>query len=210
MKKAKYIFFIVLYAIFFSGCKYTNTVKTVCIEKIDTSGIYFSYEHLGKEFNGTMPLEITHDDFTSADSLKITINKNNPEKFKFVSVVYRVWDTQDELISITGDENKDVYSFSYVDKKPLFFGAYDEYENDSLLSEFFIKNSVQSDEMSLVGVYLLIDKNGDATFKKAVTQNVDELQVIKELINKLPKFTAPIHKGDSVAVSYLIEVPIYK
>lgn len=211
MKKVVCFSFIILSAIFFSGCNYTNTVKTVSIEKIDTSGIYFSYEYLGKEFEGTLPLEITHEDFTSADSLKIRINKNHPEEFKFISVVHRVWNTQDEIVSIGNDENnEDVYSFNQLDKKPLFLGASNEYENDSLLLDFFVQHSNQSDEMELVGVYVLIDKYGDATFKKAFTQNEDDLQVIKTLIDKLPKFTTPIYDGDSVTVSYLIEIPIYK
>ncbi len=211
MKEIVYFPFIVLSVIFFSGCNYTNTVKTVSIEKIDTSGIYFSYEYLGKEFDGILPLEITHEDFTSADSLKIRINKNYPEEFKFVSVVHRVWNTQDEIVSIRNDENKeDVYSFNQLDKKPLFLGASNEYENDSLLLDFFVQHSIQSDKMELVGVYILIDKYGNATFKKAFTKNEDDLQTIRTLIDKLPKFTTPIYDGDSVAVSYLIEIPIYK
>lgn len=211
MTEVGYFFFIVLCAIYFSCCNHTSTIKTVSIEKIDTSGIYFSYEYLGKEFNGKLPLEITYEDFTSSDSLKIRINKSHPEEFKYVSVVHRVWNTQDEFVSIENDENnEDVYSFNQLDKKPLFLGASNEYENDSLLLNFFVQHSIQSDKMELVGVYILIDKHGNATYKKAFTKNEDDLQVIKTLIDKLPKFTTPIYNGDSVTVSYLIEIPIYK
>jgi len=210
MKRISKLLLTISYVVFVFSCDFTNRVQTVSIERIDTSGIYFSYEYLGEDFSGEFPLEITHDDFTSSDSLRIKINKNYPEKFKFVSVVHRVWSAQDEFVSIGNITDKDVYGYNQIDKKPLFFGAKDEYENDSLLLDFFIKNSTLSDEMKLVGSYILIDKNGNATLKKAMTQNEDEQQTIKLLVSKLPMFSPPVHNGDSVTVNYLIEIPIYK
>ena len=62
-----------------------------------------------------------------------------PENFEFVSVVERVWRTEEAIVYI-GDnsENQNFLSYHDIDKKPLFAGANNEYENDSLIFDFLI------------------------------------------------------------------------
>ena len=196
--------------VFFASCTQKYSTKTVAIQKIDTSGIYFSYDYQDKIYNGHFDLEEIEGDFTSTDSLKLKIEKKQPDNFVFIRVVKRIWKTEDAIVSINNNnENFSVYSFHSIDKKPLFPGANNEYENDSLLFDFFKKHSTPSNDFKKIGVYILIDKSGKAKYKEAITKNSEEIQLAKTLVDKLPKFSTPFNNRDSVTVSYLIEIPVY-
>lgn len=196
--------------VIFSSCTQKYSTKTVAIQKIDTSEIYFSYDYQNKIYNGHFDLEEIEGDFTSSDSLKLKIEKKQPDKFVFISVVERIWKTENAIVNInTKDENSPVYSFHSVDQKPLFPGANNEYENDSLLFEFFRKHSTPSNDFKKIGVYILINESGKATYKEAMTKNNEEIQLAKILIGKLPNFSTPFNNGNRVTVSYLVEIPVY-
>ena len=55
----------------------------------------------------------------------------------------------------------------------------------------------------------MINGEGKPSIENITSQNEDEIKIIQSLIHKLPNFTAPYHKGDTVSVSYLIEVPLF-
>ena len=149
--------------------------------------------------------------FSTSDSLKIKIEKNQPDKFEFISVIERVWVTEESIVSLTeSNENQIIYGYHDVDQKPLFPDAKNEYENDSLIFDYYKKQENQSIDFKIIGVYILINETGEVTLKNAMTENKEELRLIKKQISKLPNFTPPIYKGDSVSVSYLIEIPISK
>ena len=210
MKGKIAIILLITMTVIFSSCIQKYSTKTVTIEKIDTSGIYFSYDYQDKIYNGHFDLEEIEGDFTSSDSLKLKIEKKQPDKFVFISVVKRIWKTENAIVSINkSDENSSIYSFHSVDQKPLFPGANNEYENDSLLFDFFRKHSTPSNDFKKIGVYILIDKSGKATYKEAMTKNNEEIQLAKTIVDKLPKFSTPFDNGDSVTVSYLVEIPVY-
>lgn len=148
MKGKIAIILLITMTVIFSSCIQKYSTKTVAIEKIDTSGIYFSYDYQDKIYNGHFDLEEIEGDFTSSDSLKLKIEKKQPDKFVFISVVKRIWKTENAIVSINkSDENSSVYSFHSVDQKPLFPGANNEYENDSLLFDFFKKHSTPSNDL---------------------------------------------------------------
>lgn len=202
-----FISFIVL----FTNCNSKYSTKVVAINRIDTSGIYFSYDYLDKTYLGHFDLFDIEEDFSTSDSLKISIEKNQPDKFEYISIVKRIWKTEEVVVSLEKNTgNKAVYSYHDVDKKPLFAGANNEYENDSLIFEFFKRHSNPSNDFKKIGVYILINESGEVTLKNAFTKDKEEVQLIKKLIEKLPIFTPPINEGDSVTVSYLIEIPIFK
>lgn len=206
---------IVLVALFFGvligGCNYTNTINTVVINLIDTSGIYFCYEYLGVKYDGNFPLDISDKDFSTGDSLRIKINKEYPDKYEFISVTYstskKIETTSVDICKSNSEEP--VFGFHRIDKKPLFQGASDEYENDSVLMDFFRRNSNITGKEKKVGVHILIGRDGTVLYEKASTENNQELKTIRELVDKMPKFTSPMNNGDSVKVNYLIEVPVY-
>ena len=195
-----------------NSCKTDEITKVVDIDRIDTTGVYFSYKYLDEVYNGSFSLDISVEDFTSADRLKIIFNKDTPGNYKFISVVYRKWKKEDvsvDIKNISGSKET-IYSLRSLDQKPLFKGANDEYDNDSLLFVFFVKQSKVTENIKLIGVYILIDKLGNPDLNMAYTDNKNELNHIRSMIGKLPKFTPPIKDGDSVSTTFLIEVPIYK
>ena len=201
---------LIIITVILSNCTKKHSTKIVAVDRIDTSGIYFSYNFQNKNFAGHFDLEEIKEDFSTSDSLKIKIEKNQPENFEFISVIERIWKTEEAIVSITGDaRNQNVYGYHSVDQKPLFSGADNEYENDSLIFDFVKKHSNPTNEFKKVGVYILINETGEVTLDKAITKNNEEIQLIKKLIKKLPKFSPPINDGDSVTVSFLIEIPIY-
>lgn len=192
-----------------SNCKQNYNIETVSINKIDTSGIHFTYDHLGEKFKATLPLDVTTENVYSTDSLRIKIDKNNPSRFEFVSIVKRKWH-KEEIFITKKNNGKPVKAFNMIDEKPLFNGAKNEFENDSILYEYFRLNSKNNGSLKLVGVYILINGTGKASLEEAMTKDEAEIKHIKRLIDDLPSFTAPVHKGDTVTVSYLIEVPVFR
>ncbi len=210
--RQKYTLIVLLTLIvIFSNCNDKHLIQVVAIDRIDTSGIYISYDYLENNYSGHFDLYDIEEDFCTSDSLKIRIEINQPDKFEFVSVIERVWETEESIVSLKeGNENQVIYGYHNVDKKPLFEGANNEYENDSLIFVFFKRQSIQSNDFKKIGVYILINETGEVTLENAMTKNEEEIRLIKNLIDKLPSFTPPIYKGDSVVVSYLIEIPMYR
>lgn len=201
---------LIIISVIFSSCTQKYSTNTVAIQKIDTSGIYFSYDYQNKVYSGHFDLEEIKGDFTSADSLKLKIEKKQPENFEYISVVERKWQIEEAIVSISeNSREKDVYGYHHIEKKPLFPGADNEYDNDSLIFDFAKKHSIVSNAFKKVGVYIFINEAGEVSLNKAMTKNNEEIQIIEKLIDKLPNFSPPINNGDSVTVSLLIEIPIY-
>lgn len=208
MINLKYIFYFFGVTILLSNCNNNLTSRVADITSIDTSGIHFTYSHNDSVYNGHFSLDITEEDFSYMDDLEININKHNPSEYHFVSVIKKKWETEEENVVISTDNKESYYSYHDVDSKPIFETANDEFDNDSAIKEFFLKDVEIKGSYSMVGVYILIDGKGNVRLKKAMTNNQEEAKIIKERLNSMPNFTPAYNEGDTVTVSYLIEVPI--
>ncbi|MFV0507563.1 MAG: hypothetical protein ACK5L5_12820 [Bacteroidales bacterium] len=206
----KYAFIGILIAIVFWDCNSKGCHPIVAtIDNIDTSGIYLSYEYLGDFFYSKLPLEtLSIEDFGESDSMIIEVNPKNPEEFKAVSIVHRVWPSETSIVSINKRKEEVTYGYHTVDEKPLFPGASNEFDNDSLLLDFFVQRYIQHGKIRTVGVNINIDKHGKVAVESIHSKDNNIIKVVKLLLDKLPQFSPPVHNGDSVAVSYLIGVPI--
>ncbi len=212
MKKILYIVCTFFMITILSYCDDSYKLQTVGINKIDNTGIYFTYYYLGKSYSGSFLLDAIEEDFYTSDSLIISINKNQPEKYEFISVVKTIWPVQEEIVSLKDNiSNEDiVYGYHQVEKKPLFKGANDEYENDTAIFNYFKKKYSFSLNYHLIRVSVLINDNGEVKLQKAYTQIDDESRFVEKLIDEMPNFSPPIHDGKRVSVSYLIDVPVFK
>ncbi|NPV51862.1 MAG: hypothetical protein HPY60_11815 [Candidatus Methanofastidiosum sp.] len=211
MKRIIHLIYLLTTLQLLMSCENKYYTDVVAIDMIDTSGIYFTYEYFGEKYSGHFDLYAIEEDFSTSDSLKIRIDKKQPEKFNFVSIIKRTWEPEESIIIINRDnlnENQPIYSYHSVERKPLFEGAVDEFDNDSLIFDFFKSNLKLSDKIKKVGVYLLINEKGKISIQNAYYDKESELEIIRNLIDKMPDFSAPYHNGKNVSVSYLIEVPL--
>ncbi len=203
------VIFTILTMLIFCNCENKYHEQVVAVDLIDTSGIYFSYDYSDNNYAGRFDLEDILEDFSTSDSLKIKIKKDSPEDFEFISVIKRVWKKEDATVSINNkDIDKIIFSFHSIDQKPLFSGASDEYDNDSLIFEYFSSKTNLSKDYKKIGVYILINGSGQVSLEKVVANNDKVINYVSQMITNFPDFSPPIHNGDSVTVSYLIEVPI--
>jgi len=203
---------ILIGTILLTNCESRSAQIVVGIERIDTSGVFFSYEHNGEIFSGRFDLDVSEKDFYAHDSLKIKLNTKEPHNYKFVSVVKRTFPADETTISLSkkNPNQTKIYGYHQVDIKPLFKGAIDEYENDSTMFEYFSKKLDVFENYKKIGVYILINSAGKVELSNPMTKNEEELKIIKYLIDQMPDFSPPVHKGENVTVSYLIEIPISK
>lgn len=104
MNYIKRILFFLAVISLFASCNYGLITKKADISRIDTTGIYFTYTHDGSQYEGHFSLYITEEDFHASDTLKITINKNNPKEYHFDSVIEKEWPTEEHIVKIKGDE----------------------------------------------------------------------------------------------------------
>lgn len=211
MKKIIYIICTFSILTIFSYCDDSYIIQSVGIERIDSTGIYFTYNYLGNPYSGFFLLNAIEVDFYTSDSLRIGIDKNQPEKYKFISVVETIWPVQEEFISITEKNNEGViiYGYHQVEIKPLFQGANYEYDNDTAINNYFKTKYGLASNYHLIKASILIDDYGKAKLHKAYTQIVDESKFVESLIDDMPNFSSAIHNGKRVAVSYLIDVPVF-
>jgi|GEM_PF-3484527 len=200
---------IILFVVTVVSCRDNYEIKNADINKIDTSGVYISFEYLEKIYFKKIPLDSITEDFNSSDRLRISVEKNNPEKVEIISVVKAKWEREMSSIPLNEQEDRKIYDYYSVDKKPVILGASDEYENDSLIQKFLREGEDRQREEKLVGVNTLINGEGEIRFESAYTDKEDEIEYLKSIINELPKFSTPLKNGDTVTVGYLIEVPIY-
>ncbi len=201
----------ILTFLIFCNCGNKYQEQVVAVELIETSGIYFSYNYLDSNFKGKFDLGYIVEDFSSSDSLKIKINKDAPEEFEFISVIERVWEKEDAIVSLVNrDSDQVIFNYHSIDQKPLFVGANDEYDNDYLISDYLISKINLSNDYKKIGVYILINETGQVSLDEVMTNNEVEVEYVKQMIDRFPAFSPPIHEGDSVTVSYLIEIPMNK
>lgn len=191
------------------SCGGNYEIKDADINKIDTSGVYISFEYLEEMYFKKIPLDSVSEDFNSSDRLRIKVKKDNPEKVEILSVIKAKWDREMSSIPLNQRKDRKVYDYYSVDKKPVILGASDEYENDSLIEKLLREGKDGQNEVKLVGVNTLINGKGDIQFESAYTDEEDEIEYLRSAINGLPEFTPPLKNGDTVTVGYLIEVPIY-
>ncbi|MCB2197502.1 MAG: hypothetical protein KQH79_16700 [Bacteroidetes bacterium] len=210
MKQIYILIVFLMFLVIFSSCNSKYSTQVVAVDRIDTSGIYFSYTYLEKNYTGHFGLNEIAEDFSTSDSLKIKIEKDQPDRYEFISVVKRVWKTENAIVSTVKNNESGVYSYHDVDQKPLFADADNEFENDSLIFDYVKRQSNSSNEFTKVRVYILINETGKVTLKNAMTNNKDELVSIKKIVEKFPDFTPAINNNENVTVSYLIEIPIAK
>ncbi len=209
MIKLKHILYFFGLIILFTNCKNKLINKVADIQSIDTSGIYFTYTHNDSVYYGHFSLNITDEDFSYMDDLKISISKENPKEYYFVSVIRKKWNAEEENVIINIEDNVSYYSYHDVDSKPVFATANDEFENDSAIQQYFLNDADVKETYKMVGVYILIDGYGKARLKKAMTNDNNEIEIIKERISKMPNFTPAYNGTDTVTVSYLIEIPVF-
>lgn len=200
--------FIVIFGlVILYSCSDDYVVETVGIQNIDTAGIHLSYEYLEEKYSVVLPLDVIDEDFYSTDSLKIKFKKNKPDNVEVMTVIRRKWE-KEEVYLQTDDIGRKVYDYHSVEAKPLFLNSKNEFENDSLLNEYFKENLGVGKDVQIIGVYILITGEGRPLFKRVAFEDGVEVSAIKDIIEGMPSFTTPIHKGDTVTVSYLIEVPL--
>ncbi len=188
-------------------CTNNNVIVTVGIEKIDTNGVYFSYQHIGEMHSAILPLDLFDENFYSTDSLKIKINKNKPEEFVFVSIVRRNWPKEESYITIDSLREKQSQYHS-IDKKPLFKGANDYESSDSLVQVFLKKELLraQSTIPDRIGLYLIIDQGGKASLGKVYDSDPETENILRDVVETMPLFKPGEHQGKKVKVSYLVEI----
>ena len=195
--------------VFLQSCNYPQfCIITVEIDNIDTSGVFFQYIIDDSIYNGCLPLNITDETFFTNDSLKIRVNKMNPTNIEFVEIVKQKKQSDTEVICLDNKEDKKAFGYYQIDKKPIISGAKNEFENDSVISELLYGDLLEEDHFDKYGVYILIDKFGNVHYYKSYCKNETLLKDIKKQIEALPSFSPAIHNGDSVSVTYLIEVPV--
>ncbi len=208
MMKPRYVLYFLGLIFLFTNCRNDLIEKVVDINSIDTSGIYFKYIYQDSVYDGHFSLYVTDEDFSYVDDLRIRIDGKSPENYYFVSVIKKEWDTEDALVNLDTENDTSYYSYHDVDIKPIFETAKDEFENDSALLLYFMKNLDNLDNIELIGAYILIDGNGRPRLKKAVTNDLNKIKTVKEHINNMPYFTPAYYDSDTVTVVYLIEIPI--
>lgn len=207
MRKIKCLIVAIFGLMIATYCTNNHVIETVGIERIDTSGVYFSYEYLGQKHSAAFPLEHINENFYSTDSLKIKIDKDNPDEFEFVSVVRRNWPKEETYIPIDSSEEK-LSQYHAIDKQPLFEGVSDYADNDSIVQEFLKQGllSVQQTVPNRIGLYLIIDKNGKASLGKVYDSDIATEKNLRDVVDRMPLFEPGEHKGEKVKVSYLIEI----
>ena len=141
MNKVKFI--VIFGLVILYSCSDDFVVETVGIQNIDTAGIHLSFEYLEEKYSVVLPLDVIDEDFYSADSLKIRFNKNKPDNVEVMTVIRRKWE-KEEVYLQTDDIGRKVYDYHSVEVKPLFLNSKNEFENDSLLNEYFKKTSEQA------------------------------------------------------------------
>lgn len=210
MKKYVKQIYSTLFVITAVGCTGNYEIKDADINKIDTTGVYISFEYLDETYFKKIPLDSVAQNFNSSDRLRIKIKKDNPEKVEIHSVIKAKWDRETSSIQLNQSNNRKVYDYYSVEKKPVILGASDEYENDYLIEKLLREGKDSLKEVKLLGVNTLINGKGDIEFESAYTDEEEEIEYLRSIINGLPKFTPPLKNGDTVTVGYLIEVPIFE
>lgn len=210
MKILTNCFMIVVFAVTLQNCKNLNfDIITVKIDNIDTSGVYFKYSCHDSIYYGFFSLSISEETFYINDSLKIRINKKNPTIIDFIEIVKYEWGNEKEVVFINNlYEGREIFGYHQVDLKPIIFGAKSEFENDSIIAKLLFEDFEKDETFIKIGVFIIIDQTGCVNYYKAFCKNDNQLKEVIEQIDKLPKFVPAIHKGDTVSVKFLIEVPV--
>lgn len=207
MRNVKCLLVAVLGLMIATCCTNNHVIETVGIDTIDTNGIYFSYEYLDTKHMGSFPLDLIDENFYSTDSLKIKIDKNNPDEFEFVSVVRRKWKKEEVYIPIDPSREK-ISQYHSIDKKPLFEGVTDDASNDGVVQEFLKKEllQIQREISGRNAIYLIIDEQGKAFVEEIVMADDTTENNLRKIVENMPLFEPGEHKGKKVKVSYLVEI----
>lgn len=83
-----------------TSCQDNFVRREIPIYRIDTSGVYVTYYYEDQKFEKSFELEIFTEDFHDLDSMVIRINKTNPEKVQFESIIHRTWPKEDAIIEL--------------------------------------------------------------------------------------------------------------
>lgn len=84
----------------FTSCHDNFVKQEIPIDKIDTSGVYVTYEYKNQKYEKIFELDVSSEHFYDSDSMTILINKENPEEVKFESIIHREWPKEDVLIEL--------------------------------------------------------------------------------------------------------------
>jgi hypothetical protein len=185
-------------------------IKDANVNKIDTSGVYISFEYFDETYFKVIPLDSVSQNFNSSDRLRIKVRKDNPEIVEILSVIKAKFDRELSSVQLNQPKDRKVYDYYSVEKKPVLLGASDEYENDYLIEKLLREGKDSLNEVKSIGVNTLINGKGDIQFESAYTDEEEEIRYLRSVIKGLPKFSPPMKNGDTVTVGYLIEVPIFK
>lgn len=188
------------------SCSGQDYKLTVPIKEINTKGIYFEYTHLGNTYTGKFELGISKGDFYDTDSIEIRLSRTDPNEYEFISIVRRKWEEEKKVVSL--DMNKrEMLGYNDVDEKPIFSNLSNAYENESAIYDYFLSRLPSPNTSQKVGIYLVIDGEGNSTYKSSKIENQNQLSDLKKLIENMPKFSPPKVDGDTVSVIYLVEIP---
>jgi len=207
MRKTKIFMVAIFGLIIATNCTSNYEIETVGIQRIDTTGIHFSYEYLGEKHTATFPLDLINENFHSTDSLKIKIDKNNPVEFEFVSLVRRKWPKQESYIPIDTLREK-LSQYHAIDKKPLFEGVTNYVNNDSVVQGFLKKEllRIQQTMPNRIGLYLIIDHGGKASLGEVYDSDAATKDNLRNIVDDMPLFEPGEHREKKVKVSYLVEI----
>lgn len=154
------------------------------------------------EFQALMKINV-------GDSVLVQFNCNNPKKkAKYVKLIKRNGsEPKKETKYVRADGGVPCKSYHRVDKKPLFNGIQDYTENvqavDSFLQETLKEMNVQ--EHGNIGIDIVIDKEGKVIESKLLHSNNQKLNdIVLTILKDMPLWTPAEHKGEKVAVSFLI------
>lgn len=86
--------------VFITACTNDMIRQEVAIDRIDTSGVYITYQVKSKEFKKKFELDVSPENFYDTDSMAILIETQNPENVKFESIIHRKWPVEEAIIKI--------------------------------------------------------------------------------------------------------------
>ncbi|MGB3780685.1 MAG: hypothetical protein WA960_20130 [Tunicatimonas sp.] len=138
------------------------------------------------------------------DSIMLAVNKKDYSDAQLKKVIYR---KNSEVYINLNDVGDKKFSYNTVENKPLFLGAKNYAENDSLLIHHFERALGRSfKDAGRVGIYFIIDERGDSKLIEVIGSTKDLELGVQTVVENLPTFNPALHKGRKVKVVYLLEI----
>ena len=140
------------------------------------------------------------------DSVLFSWNVKRPSKSKLKRVLFR--HNESEVVIPITRSTKKLYQYHTLDTKPLFKGAANFHENDSIIQHYLRKEllQVQDSVSGRIVIYLLIETDGKVSVEDILLADQLTKDNLKSIVNRMPLFEPGKQKGENVKVSYLVEL----